>query len=67
MSYGHILSPIDPGLAFNKAFRLKGDCVGLKQAVHSRFDPTSLSISQKLLSDVRGEDLARLGMIPDGV
>ena len=41
---------------------MKGDCVGLKQAVLSCFDPTSLGTSHKLLWDVCGEDLARLSM-----
>ena len=40
---------IDPVLAFIKAYRLRGDCSGLKQAVCSAFDASSLSTAQKLL------------------
>ena len=53
---------IDPGLAFIKAYRLKGDVVGLKQAVLARFDSASLGTSHKLLWDTCGEDLEQLGM-----
>ena len=53
---------IDPGLAFIKAYRLKGDSVGLKQAVFSRFDPVSLGTSHRMLWDTCGDDLEQLGM-----
>ena len=52
----------DPLLAFVKAYRLKGDLVGLKQEVFSHFDPTSLYASQKLMWESCGVDLERLGL-----
>ena len=53
---------IDPVLAFIKAYRLKGDKLGLKQAVLSTFDPTSLSSSHKLLWDFCRDDLQQAGL-----
>ena len=53
---------IDPVLAFIKAYRLKGDKLGLKQAVLSTFDPTSLRSSHKLLWDFCRDDLQQTGL-----
>ena len=39
----------DPVLAFIKAYRLKGDLVGLKQVVCSRFDSSSLGSAHRHL------------------
>ena len=52
----------DPILAFIKAYRLKGDLVGLKQEVCSQFDPSSLGSAHKLLWDFCGSDLEQLGL-----
>ena len=57
---GHTL--IDTALAFIKAYRLKGDAFGLKQAVLSTFDSVSLSDAYKSLWDTCGDDLQDCGL-----
>ena len=53
---------IDPVLAFIKAYRLKGDKLGLKQAVLSAFDPTILARAHKNLWDFCKDNLVHLGL-----
>ena len=53
---------IDPVLAFIKAYRLKGDKLGLKQAVLSAFDPTVLARAHKNLWEFCKDDLVHLGL-----
>lgn len=52
---------VDPALAFIKAYRLRGDAVGLKQAVLSVFDSTSLATAYKSLWDNCEADLLLCG------
>lgn len=53
---------VDTSLAFIKAYRLKGDTCGLKQAVLSVFDAVSLSAAHKSLWDVCGNVLRDCGL-----
>ena len=53
---------IDSALAFIKAYRLKGDTLGMKQAVLSTFDSSSLATAHKCLWDKCGDDLKQLGL-----
>ena len=50
----------DPVLAFIKPYRLRGDMLGLKQAVFSSFDASSLSAAYKSLWEFCNEDLELL-------
>ena len=52
---------VDPVLAFIKVYRLKGDLVGLKQSVCSRFDSSSLGSAHRRMWDFCGSDLDLLG------
>ena len=56
----HII--VDPALAFIKAYRLRGDVVGLKQAVLSVFDCTSLATAYKSLWDNYEDNLSFCGL-----
>ena len=53
---------IDPVLAFVKAYCLKGNTVGLKQAVFSHFDPSCLNNVHKLLWNTSGDILEQMGL-----
>ena len=53
---------IDPVLVFVKAYRLKGNTVGLKQAVLSHFDPSCLNNAHKLLWNTNGDILEQMGL-----
>ena len=53
---------IDTALAFIKAYRLKGDTMGMKLAVLSTFDSSSLATAHKSLWDNCGDDLKQLGL-----
>ena len=53
---------IDPVLAFVKAYRLKGNTVGLKQAVLSHFDPSCLNNAHKLLWNTNGDILEQMDL-----
>ena len=52
----------DPVLAFIKAYRLRGNTLGLKQAVFSSFDAPSLTVAYKALWDYCKEDLELQGL-----
>ena len=47
-------------MIYIKAYRLKGDFAGLKQAVCSCFGSTSLGVAHILLRDFCGADLGHL-------
>ena len=53
---------IDPVLVFIKPYRLRGDILGLKQAVLSSFDPTTLALAHKSVWDTCKVDLEQLGL-----
>ena len=53
---------VDASLAFIKAYRLKGDTFGLKQAVLSVFDATLLAAAYKSLWDMCGNVLRDCGL-----
>ena len=53
---------IDTAIAFIKAYRLKGDAFGMKQAVLSAFDSVSLSDAYKSLWDTSSDDLLDCGL-----
>ena len=59
---GQLNHLVDPVLAFIKAYRLKGDHTGLKQAVLSTFDSTSLAAAHRSLWDVCKIDLELSGL-----
>ena len=51
---------VDPALAFIKAYRLKGDKLGLKQAVLAAFDAASLGSAHTNIWDSCRDDLLTL-------
>ena len=53
---------IDPVLAFVKAYHLKGNTVGLKEAVLSHFDPSCLNNAHKLLRNTNGDILEQMDL-----
>ena len=53
---------VDTALAYIKAYRLKGDAVGLKQAVLSTFDSSALAAAYKSLWDICCVDLKDCGL-----